>query len=44
MKFRIKKEEGKVSVSRICMDGVERSMFQDVKDGECVEIDIQAPV
>lgn len=42
MKFRIKKEDGKVSVSKVCLDGAERLMFQDVKDGECVEIDVQA--
>lgn len=40
MKIKVYNQNGKVSVTKICPDGNERSMFSDVKNGEVVEIEV----
>lgn len=42
MKFKVYNQNGKVKITKTCADGMERSMFSDVADGEMVEITVDA--
>lgn len=44
MKIRIYNNHGKVKVTKVCSGNAERTMFHEVKNGEMVEVDIQAAV
>lgn len=39
MTFRVYNQNGKVKVTKVCQDNVERPMFSDIPDGEFVEIE-----
>lgn len=44
MKFRVYNQNGKVKVTKICLDGAERPMFSEVADGEMVEIEVDSTI
>lgn len=40
MKFKIYNENGKIKVTKIAASNEEQVMYKDIKDGECVEIEV----